>query len=305
MSPCRPFPLGCLLQRSSLARVARAGVCGALLVGLAACSTNGDGTPEPGHGPVTSYQAQVWQEPETFAPNTPVELYYSVLDQAGNVVQDLQQSHERFIHTFFISRDLSFFQHSHHEDFYPASFEYLENGGWHQPVSLPLSGDFLLVLDFAHQNQEQVLTQWLEVTGDVAQLDAPVEDLETTVAASGVVGTLTWDSPPAAGFQSSWNLYLTDDEGSPVSNIVQWLGADAHVAIVRKDLSTFAHTHAYVEGMENMPPTHSMPHEYDGPTLPFKAVFSDPGVYKMWIQFARADAPDSPITLPFMFRVSE
>lgn len=272
---------------------------------LSACQPSGeDDSPGPDHV-ITGYQADMWFEPEALQANAAAEVYYSVLDQDGYVVQDLQQSHERFIHTFFISQDLSYFRHSHHEDFYDADFEYLENGGWHQPITFPLSGAYQSVLDFAHQNLEHTLTAEWQVGGDIPQLEAPEEDLSTTVSSGGVVGTLVWSVPPVAGFRAEWTLSLKTEAGAPVTDVVQWLGADAHVAIVRSDLSSFLHTHAYVEGMEDMPPTHTMPHEYDGPELPFKVAISDPGLHKMWIQFARATAPDEPITLPFMFRVAQ
>lgn len=305
-------------------------VCSTGILLLSACGPAETETPTPDNGPVTGYQADVWFEPAPPAANTSTAMWYSILDQDGAPIEDIQQSHQRMVHVFFISSDLTYFRHSHHEDFSPVTSENLRTATFTQPITFPYSGDFLLGLDFAHQNLEHMLLSTVAVSGDVPQQSEIVPDFSTTVWVAGpttvgetlqatasavptapvepadpaVTATLSWETPPQAGFVSEWTLNLLDSNGNPLTDVVQWLGADAHVAIVDADLSALSHTHAYVEGMENMPPTHTMPHEYDGPTLPFRFVFEFPGLHKMWIQFARAEAPDAPYVIPFFFEVA-
>lgn len=252
----------------------------------------------------TSYQVESWTDPASPMAGQEGEFWYSVQDQDGEPIDDLTKDHERMVHTFIISRDLSSFEHKHHEDYYSLTEEDLEAATFHYPKRFPYSGDYLLVFSFAHLGRYQLLTDWMEVGGDVAQLPEPAEDLSLVRTVSGVIAELKWDLEPIAGFESSWTLHLTDEEGQPITDLVQYLGADAHVAMVDDDLAFASHTHAWFQGIEDMPPGHTMPHLYDGPDIPFKYVFPWVGLHKIWIQFARADNPDVPYTVDFMFNVT-
>lgn len=232
------------------------------------------------------------------------EVWLTVRGPDGEPVEDLQQAHERMVHTFLIPRDLETFAHVHHEDFAALTAEDLRTATFHFPYAFPSSGPYFLSFEFAHQNQYQSFGATLEVDGAVPQLAEPVIDLATTVQVGEITAELVWDVPPVAGQEAAWRVHLTTPDGD-VDDIVQFLGADAHVAIVATDLAFVGHTHAYVAGMEDMPPGHLMPHEHDGPDLPFRANLPWAGTYKIWVQFARAGAPDEPIAVSFMFDVPE
>jgi hypothetical protein len=89
-----------------------------------------------------------------------------------------------------------------------------------------------------------------------------------------------------------------------VTDLVPWLGADAHAAFVSLDLAWTSHTHAWFPGMENMTPGMEMPPLYTGPTVPFHFLFERAGAHKAWVQFARADDPETPYVVPFVFEVA-
>ena len=218
-------------------------------------------------------------------------------------VQDLQQTHERMVHTLAISRDLESFQHVHQEDFEPVTADDLRTGTFHFPITFPAAGDTMVLFDYAAQNQYLRSSGWITVTGSPEQLAEP--DLTPSAVATDrdIVATLVFDTEPAVGQECGFHVSLADEHGEPIGDVVQWLGADAHAAIVSNDLEYAGHTHAYVQGMENAPPSHEMPHLYDGPDIPLRYTFPASGTWKMWFQFAREADPDAEYTVPFVFVV--
>jgi hypothetical protein len=202
-----------------------------------------------------------------------------------------------------VSKDLSSFQHLHMEDYYPLTADALRAATFHFPVTLPYAGEYRLVFDYAHENQWLQTDDWMTVDGDVPQLDAPVEDWSTTQVVDGMQIELVWDNNPVATYEAQWHIHITQD-GADVTDLVQYLGADAHALLITEDASWAAHTHAWVPGLETMSPDMSMGHLYPGPDLPFHFTFPAPGNYKAFIQFARAADPDTAFVVPFWIEVS-
>jgi hypothetical protein len=80
----------------------------------------------------------------------------------------------------------------------------------------------------------------------------------------------------AAGKQAAFTFTVTDARtGAPVSDLEPYLGAPAHLLIVRSDLTEAIHGH---------------PEETStgGPTVSFHPLLPAAGDYKMWIQVQRA-----------------
>lgn len=277
----------------------------AILV-LIGCSGKGADTGDtPGEDTeVTAFVLDYRTDPDPPVAGEPAELWYSILDQDGEPVENLQQNHQRMVHVVILSEDLSSFEHRHHEDQYDVTADDLRTATFHLTETFPYSGKFLVAFDYAYANQYKQSTVYEEVAGDVPQRDAPVEDLSTTVTIDGYTAVFSWDVPPIAGYESQIWAHVTDDQGEEITDMTQWLGADAHWVVAKSDVSLIAHTHAYIEGMDKVPPDHDMPHAYSGPDLPFHYTFANAGLYKSWLQFAREGAPDDPVTIPFMFKVS-
>ena len=276
-----------------------------VLLTLLACTSQPDSDPhacESGSIP-SDYVVGVSTSPSPVVAGEEVEMTLALTDQDGCPIDDLQESHERMIHTLLVSRDLESFQHVHHEDFYEVTADDLRNATLHFPVTFPASGDTLAVFDFAHRNQWLQETQLLEITGAPPQLDEPILDHATEFSIEDIHVSFAWEVAPVAGVESSIILTITDQTGADVTNLVQWLGADGHVAFVRADLTTAGHTHAWFPGMETMSPGMTMTPLYTGPTLPFHYLFPSAGTWKGWFQFARSGRPDDPYVVPLVFDV--
>ena len=266
---------------------------------LLACAQKADDSALPSDAAPAWYEVRWQTDPDPLAAGAPGTFTLQVTDPDGVPIEDLQQNHERMVHTLVISQDLTSFQHLHHEDFAALTAEDLRAATFHFPLTVPLAGPYLLSFDFAHRDQFQNRTDLLTATGSPAQATSPQLPTSDTAQDGDVIGTLTWDSAPIAGYETSFTVHLTDTDGAPITDLVQWLGADAHAALVKADLSWVSHTHAWYPGMENVTPGMEMPPIYPGPDLPFHYTFPLGGDHKMWVQFTRAADPSRVYTLAF------
>ncbi len=273
----------------------------AAVLALLACSASPSGTDDTGG--ITRYVVTFGTDPSPPVAGEEARFEETVSDQDGNPVEDLQASHERMIHTVFISSDLRWFLHLHQEDVTPITADDLRAATFHFPVTFPVSGDWSVGFDFAHRDQ------WLAARGDLDVVGAPPAEVEPdltrseTSVSGGVVATLRWDEAPYAGVPAAFTVILAAADGTPVEDLTQWLGADGHAVMVSADRAWIQHTHAWFPGMEDMTPGHPMPHRYDGPEVPFHHVFTEPGPYRVWAQFTRAAAPDEVLTFSWAFDV--
>lgn len=275
----------------------------ALVALWAGCATPTGDSADSGAGEITDYVVDFQTEPDPLIAGEAGRFGFQVHDQDGNPIEDLQTTHERMAHVQFVSRDLTSFQHLHHEDFAALTGDELREASFGFPLTVPMSGDYKVVFDFAHRNQYLSEAGWITAAGAPAQAASPDLTAVDVAEDGGVTGTLTWDAPPVAGFQSSFTVHLTDDAGADVTDLVQYLGADAHAFVAVADLSWTAHTHAWFPDMESVAPGHPMPQVYTGPDLPFKYVLPVAGTYRAWVQLTRAGAPETPVVLVFTFDV--
>lgn len=274
-----------------------------MLLLIACTAADPTGTPADSDAPsAAGYAILHWTDPDPIEAGSEAELYEQVtLD--GAAVPDLQASHERYLHTTIFSRDLETFVHAHMEDGAEVTADDIRQSTFHFPVRLPAAGDHLVAVDYAHRDQWLQGSYSLAVVGAPAQADEPDLAIATESADGDAAATLTWEVEPLAGAEATFTVHLSDAEGSPIADVVPWLGADAHAAFVRADLAWAGHSHAWFPGMEDMKPNMSMPHLYDGPDLPFRYVFGEPGLYKAWFQFTRASTAPTVYAIPFVFEV--
>lgn len=253
---------------------------------------------------VTDYNLDWSTDPAPLLADEAGTFTLQITDQDGHPVEDLQQNHERMVHTMLISADWTSFSHVHHEDYADLSADDLREATFRFPLTLPLAGDYLVLFGYAHQNQWLYDQDILEVEGAPAQAEGPDTTVTTVASAGDLSATLTWTSPAIVGYEASWMISLSDADGVPVEDLVQYLGADAHCALVNDSLTWGSHTHAWFPGLDTMTPGMEMPQITTGPEVSFVYAFPYPGRHKMWVQLARESAPDQVYSLPFVFEVA-
>lgn len=195
------------------------------------------------------------------------------------VVQKLQVVHERPLHLFIVSRDLRFFDHVHPER--------RADGRYALHRTLP-EGEYMVIADFLPDGGTSQMVQRAVISGRPRD-ERPVptaEDQPRSVSADGI--TVRLDAAPlAAGKTASLTFHVTDEKtGAPVTDLQPYLGAPAHMLIVRDDLTDAIHAH---------------PEEVatGGPSVSFHPLIPAPGAYRLWIQFQRGGRV---ITVPFWLR---
>ena len=231
------------------------------------------------------------------------------LRRGGTPVQGLQVLHERVVHNFIVNLDFTSFAHIHHEDFAPIGRADLDNATLQFPYSFPTRGRYRIVSEFTHRNRS-----WTKHF-DIAVGDPPDEpnvpiDLTREISRGRYRASLSVSPPiPVAGFETELVLELARDD-QPVTDLELILGSEAHVALWRTDGSQFGHTHSYTPHMAAMmsrmhdrtidPQTRAkamtemmigmsnMPSElvFEGPHVPLRFVFAEPGTYAVFIQCA-------------------
>lgn len=272
-----------------------------------ACTSEGPPSAVDSSGTAVDVPTQAilsWStEPEPLVAGEAGQMVVEVTDEHGHPIEDLQSNHERLVHTMLISEDWTSFQHLHHEDFAELTVDNLKSGTLRFPVTLPLVGRYLAMFGYAWHNQWLYAEDFVEVAGAPAQAAAPDRTVNSEVEVDGMRVSLTWNSDAIAGYEALWTVSVETLDGAPVEDLVQYLGADAHCAVVREGLTWGSHTHAWFPGMDTMSPGMEMPHMYSGPTVDFAYTFPTGGTHKMWIQFARESAPGVVYVAPFVFEV--
>jgi hypothetical protein len=270
---------------------------------LLACSGDPtDTADDTGAAPITDFVVSWSTDPSPAQAGQEVVFTEQIRDQLGRPIEDLVAAHERIVHTLLISQDLTSFQHLHMEDFTALSGEDLRESTFSFPVTLPLAGTYRLVFDYAWQNSYLSSNDWMTVEGAPA-MSEPALDYTTEWDVRDLHVSIRWDVDPVVGYESIWTVTVTDLEGNDISDVVQYLGADAHAAVVSSDLEWTSHTHAWFPGMEDVAPGHDMPSLSHGPELPFHYTFAVPGPHKMWVQFAREGVEETYV-VPFVFDVA-
>lgn len=275
---------------------------------LACTATTDDTVPvdtgDTGVHAITGYQVQRLTDPDPMPAGVESEFTLQVTDQDGHPIEDLQNNHERIVHTMFVSADWDSFSHVHHEDFYELTVDDLRQSTFHFPLTLPLAGTYRIMYGYAHQNQWLYTDDFIDVTGSPAQAAAPDTTPYAENSVAGMDVSLAWESEAVAGFEATWTVTITEADGTPVDDLVQYLGADAHCALVNDTITWGSHTHAWFPDMANMAPGMEMPHIYTGPDVLFAYTFPTGGSYKMWVQFTRESVPGAVYVVPFVFEVA-
>jgi len=228
-------------------------------------------------------------EPTTATPGQPITLRYKVIDVAsGRALTDLPIDHERPMHLIFVSTDLREFQHIHPQ---------LDSAGNYSVTTTLPAGTYTLYDEFK-RNDRTVLDQRPLTVGAATGTAANLTPDTTPQTVNGLTVALKSPASVTAGTEATFTFTLTRD-GQPVTDLTQYLGAAAHVAVVSADSSLFAHTHGeegdHTHGAAAVAPTGTF-----GPEVSFTHTFERPGLYKVWAQFNREGQV---VTVPFVIEV--
>lgn len=225
-------------------------------------------------------------------------LRFTVRHPSTDVVAtDFALVHEKPYHLFVISQDMEFYDHIHPEQ--------QPNGSYAIDVRLPRAGYYRLFSDFLPVGgAPQVISRVMATAGYSGGLASSQARLVPDVSWTKTVGDLRVHLElPAdglvAGREETLRYQLTDARtGTPVTDVVPYLGAFGHTLVMSGDTLHYVHAHP-VELLPETAP--GMPPPHGGPMLSFKAMLPTPGLYRAWTQVRRGERVS---TVAFTFAVS-
>jgi hypothetical protein len=264
----------------------------------------------------THIHAQLGTEPVEVYAGQPTTLIFTVKDDVGTLVRDLQVSHEKPMHLLIVSEDLSEFDHLHPEQ--------VADGAFHITHTFPYGGNYRLYVDFRPFNADPVVDHFnLAVNGNVRPGVALIEDTTSIKTIDGLRVTMTADKPLRPGGEAMLNFAVADaSTNEPVTDLQPYLGALAHFVIISQDGMDFLHAHPMEKAEMNGVHGHhghgghqTRPHRQHHDTMGTKpnapqvsasevsahTIFPRVGLYKVWAQFQRDGRV---ITIPFVVRVA-
>jgi hypothetical protein len=197
----------------------------------------------------------------------PVELDMSVRLSGSFELREVTAfdvQHEKLMHVFIVSEDLTDFSHEHPDLVGPGLFRLTHR--------FARPGRYRIFADVAPKDAGgQILMAKLAVGGDATAPGPAARDATTRVSLALPEGGIPFGRTVVV------TATLTDAKGRPVKDLEPWLGALGHLLLVQPDLETFAHAH---------PDDRERGVGRDG-RIPFLVRLPRPGPYKGWLQFQR------------------
>jgi Heavy metal binding domain len=217
------------------------------------------------------------------APGRPGSLRLVVRDPKTNeAVRTFVEVHERLLHLFVVSRDLSRFEHLHPE--------LRDDGAFDLRWDLP-PGEYILIADFVPAaGTPQMVHRAIVSPGYRGSVFAPIPELtpgNVEQVVDGVKVRLEVGKPVAFRPLDLRFTFSDARTGAPIGDLQPFLGASGHLLVVSSDVTAAIHGHP-----EGNPTA--------GPVVAFGPLIPAPGLYKMWVQVQRAGKV---ITAPFVIEV--
>src|SRR4051794_33407810 len=201
------------------------------------------------------FEVDLRLSPEVPRPGQPLRLHIRPRDPKTGKAAKLQLVHEKLLHLFLVSGDLSFFAHQH-----PVQGD---NGWFEYDCVPPISGEYRLLFDFYPEGTTpQLIAKTLYVSGNQRKYDPPPEHSNLNVSMR------TDPEEPLAGTKTMMFFTL-----SPGDGLEPYLGAWGHMLCASSDLIDLIHTHPAWDDRSD--------------TIQFNVIFPRPGVHRVWVQFQR------------------
>lgn len=202
--------------------------------------------------------------------------------QTSAPVIAFSELHERLLHLFIISRDLSYFAHLHP----------VQSGSAFE-VAVDLDpGAYVLIADFAPSGGTPQLVQHAIVTPGYTVSPFTSARLKPDPVEKVIDGLrVSLDANTRPLKPSLLRFSLRDAvTNEPLTDLEPFLGASGHLLVVNSDATIAIHAHPEGPG----------PSKAVGPEIVFAPTLPEPGVYKAWAQFQRRGQV---VTAPFVIEV--
>ncbi len=283
-------------------------------------------------------------EPQKIQAGKPTTLMFHLTDAKGEPFTDLMVHHDRILHVLIVSENLQTLGHIHPEDFESRDMMAEFEGVYTVHFTFPVAGRYILAVDVMTADAEFAKYLYVDVTGKKKMADIS-EDFQREKAVFGYTeeggdrytkavsitdekGTSPYHVKMKAPerIKAGEMVHITyhfSRGGKPITDLVPFLDAPMHFAIVSTRLDGILHTHGTVpmnghngkmvkkdpHAGHKMKKTPTTGHQHQGstpdkfgPTVMLMTTFKKPGVYQIFGQLKH----DDQILFPtFMVKVEE
>lgn len=258
-------------------------------------------------------------------------LMFKLTDAMGEPFTDLMIHHDRILHVLIVSENLQIVGHIHPEDFESRDLIAELDGTYTVHFTFPFAGRYIIALDVMTADEEFAKYLYVDVVGEKKMADIS-EDLRTEKTVYGykeeggdrfTKAVSTTDGKGTSEYHVKIEVpeqikvgemvhitYHFSRDGKPVTDLIPFLDAPMHFAIVSTRLDGILHTHGIVPmngKMEKM--AEKDPHaghkmkkkvttvhhhqgttpEKFGPTVMLMTTFSKAGKYQIFGQLKHSD----------------
>lgn len=238
------------------------------------------------------YTMDLISKPDNIVPGQTIKLVYVIKNEKGDIVTKFEIAHEKIMHFIVVRKDLQDFAHLH-----PVFNQ--STGEFSVDVIFPNNGPYRIFPDFTPGEDNP---QKLPVT-----VFSDIEVGNTSAYSSIALSTDTENKKPADGYEITY-LFPKDDQlraqkeltysllveenGQPVTNLENYLGAKGHSVIIKEKTLDYIHTHALEENEELEQAVHGGEHVAkqkeavsQGNQIDFSTTLPETGIYKIFTQF--------------------
>ena len=278
----------------------------------------------------SSLNVALHTEPQTISVGAPAVLTFHLTDAAGEPVTDLMVHHARVLHVLVVSENLQIIGHIHPEDFESRDILAELEGVYTVHFTFPAAGRYILAVDVMTADAEFAKYLYVDVKGEAKMADmVPDFHREKTVfgytdeggdrytkavSLDGGAGASIYHAKMEAperikAGEMTHIMYHFSQDGKPLTDLVPFLDAPMHFAIVSTRLDGVLHTHGTVPGsadakkmMEDPHAGHKMEeapttgHQHQGttpekfgPAVMLMTTFPEAGLYQIFGQLKHAD----------------
>ena len=269
-------------------------------------------------------------EPQTIKAGESTSLMFHLTDKKGEPFTDLMIHHDRTLHVLIVSENLQILGHVHPEDFESRDMMAELEGVYTVHFTFPVAGRYILALDVMTADAEFSKHLYVDVEGE-NKMQEITHDLRTEKDIFGYkeeggdrftravsIRDEMDTSPYHAKIEVPEQIkvgemvhikYHFSLDGKPINDLVPFLDAPMHFAIVNTHLDGILHTHGTVpmngdsEKMKNDPhAAHKMKksaktgHQHQGstpekfgPTVMLMTTFKKTGHYQIFGQLKHKD----------------
>lgn len=211
---------------------------------------------------------------QTIEAGTPTVLKFHLTDANGEPFTDLLVHHARILHVLLVSENLQIVGHIHPEDFDPRNVMEEQEGIYTVEWSFPEAGRYIIALDVVSPEGTFAKHLYVDVIGE-PQMGPQPRDFRREKAVNSYTdeGNDRYTKPIWITDAENGNAYHVKMEaperiktgeiihitlhfsrhGEPITDLVPFLDAPMHFAIVDSQLDSIVHTHGTLPVSESLP----------------------------------------------------